>query len=122
MASELDKFYELVYDIDTAMMTTRRADGHLRSRAMANQKRAAGADLWFVCREGTAKLADLAQDPHINLTYYKDGSREWVSVPAWRRSPRIARRSASCMPRTGRCGSPTKAIRATARRTIRAWC
>jgi general stress protein 26 len=80
MASELDKFYEMVYDIDTAMMTTRRADGHLRSRAMANQKRAAGADLWFVCRDGTAKLADLAQDPHINLTYYKDGTREWVSV------------------------------------------
>src|SRR5688572_13397796 len=80
MASELEKFYELVYDIDVAMMTTRRADGHLRSRAMANQKRAAGADLWFVCREGTAKLADLAHDPHINLTYYKDGSREWVSV------------------------------------------
>jgi len=80
MATELEKFYELVYDIDTAMMTTRRADGHLRSRAMANQKRAAGADLWFVCRQGSAKLANLAQDPHINLTYYKDGSREWVSV------------------------------------------
>jgi general stress protein 26 len=80
MATELEKFYEMVYDIDTAMMTTRRADGHLRSRAMANQKRATGADLWFVCREDTAKLADLAHDPHINLTYYKDGTREWVSV------------------------------------------
>jgi general stress protein 26 len=80
MASELDKFYEMVDDIDTAMMTTRRADGHLRSRAMANQKRAAGADLWFVCREGTAKLADLAHDPHVNLTYYRDSNREWVSV------------------------------------------
>src|SRR6187431_3286338 len=80
MKSELEKFYAAIESIDTAMMTTRRQDGHLRSRAMANQKRAAGADLWFVCREGTAKLADLAQDPHINLTYYKDGSREWVSV------------------------------------------
>ena len=80
MASELEKFYELVYDIDTAMMTTRRADGHLRSRAMANQKRAAGADLWFVCADGSAKLADLAHDPHINLTYYRDSNREWVSV------------------------------------------
>ena len=86
MASELEKFYGLVYDIDTAMMTTRRADGHLRSRAMANQKRAGGADLWFVCREGTAKLADLAHDPHINLTYYRDSNREWVSVSGWRRS------------------------------------
>ena len=80
MASELDTFYELVDEIDMAMMTTRRADGHLRSRAMANPKRAAGADLWFVCAGGTAKLVDLAQDPHVNLTYYQDGSREWVSV------------------------------------------
>jgi general stress protein 26 len=80
MASELERFYEMVKDIDTAMMTTRRGDGHLRSRAMANQKRAAGADLWFVCAEGTAKLADLAHDPHINLTYYRERTREWVSV------------------------------------------
>ena len=80
MASELEKFYELVCDSKAAMMTTRRSDGHLRSRAMANQKRAAGADLWFVCREGTAKLADLAQDPHVNLTYFNASSYEWVSV------------------------------------------
>lgn len=80
MKSELEKFYAEVEAIDTAMMTTRRADGHLRSRAMANQKRAGGADLWFVCREGTAKLADIANDAHINLAYYRDGNREWVSV------------------------------------------
>lgn len=80
MKSELEKFYAEVEAIETAMMTTRRADGHLRSRAMANQKRAGGADLWFVCREGTAKLADIANDAHINLAYYRDGNREWVSV------------------------------------------
>ena len=80
MANELEKFYELVYDIDTAMMTTRRADGHLQSRAMATQKRAAGADLWFVTTDGTQKLRDLAADPHVNLSYYKDRTREWVSV------------------------------------------
>ena len=79
-ASELTKFYELVEDLETAMMTTRQPDGHLRSRAMANQKRAAGADLWFVAREGTAKLADLAHDPHVNLSYFRNSNREWVSV------------------------------------------
>jgi general stress protein 26 len=62
------------------MMTTRRPDGHLESRAMANQKRAAGADLWFVTAEGTGKLRSLEADPHINLSYYKDRTREWVSV------------------------------------------
>ena len=80
MKTELEKLYAAIESIDTAMMTTRRSDGHLRSRAMANQKQAADADLWFVCREGTAKLADLAQDPHVNLTYYRDSNREWVSI------------------------------------------
>jgi general stress protein 26 len=42
---ELENFYELVEDIEVAMMSTRRRDGHLRSRAMANQRRANGADL-----------------------------------------------------------------------------
>lgn len=80
MKSELEKFYTEIESIDTTMMTTRRSDGHLRSRAMANQKHAAGADLWFVCKEGTAKLADIENDPHVNLSYYRDGNREWVSV------------------------------------------
>ena len=53
------------------MMTTRRPDGHLESRAMANQKRADGADLWFVTAEGTGKLRDIEHDPHVNLAYYK---------------------------------------------------
>ena len=80
MTTELDTFYEMVEDIGVAMMTTRRPDGHLESRAMANQKRAAGADLWFVTAEGTGKLRSLEADPHINLSYYKDRTREWISV------------------------------------------
>ena len=80
MNGELKKFYDLVEEIEIAMMTTRRSDGHLESRAMANQKRAAGADLWFVTMEGSAKLRDLAGDPHVNLSYYKDRTREWISV------------------------------------------
>jgi hypothetical protein len=39
---------ELVEDIETAMMTTRRADGHLVSRPMALQAGAAGADFMTV--------------------------------------------------------------------------
>lgn len=80
MTTELKKFYDLIEKSETAMMTTRRSDGHLRSRAMANQKPAPGADLWFVTMEGSAKLDDLAYDPHVNLAYYRDGTREWVSA------------------------------------------
>ena len=80
MNTELQKFYSLIEAIKIAMMTTRRPDGHLESRPMANQKRASGADLWFVAAEGGAKLRDIQHDPHVNLAYYKEGSYEWVSV------------------------------------------
>jgi general stress protein 26 len=80
MRSELEKLHELIDDIEIAMMTTRRRDEHLESRAMATQKRAAGADLWFVTADATAKIRDLRADPHVNLAYYKDRTREWISV------------------------------------------
>ena len=64
MKQELEKLYSHIDDIEIAMMTTRRADGHLQSRAMATQKRAEGADLWFVTLEGAQKLRDLTADPH----------------------------------------------------------
>jgi general stress protein 26 len=77
---DLQKLYDQIDDIEIAMMTTRRADGHLVSRPMATQKRAAGADLWFVTCEGTPKTREIAGDPHVNLSYYKDRTSEWVSV------------------------------------------
>jgi general stress protein 26 len=80
MDNELTKLYTHIDDIEVAMMTTRRSDGHLQSRAMATQKRVSGADLWFVTLEGSPKLRDLSADPHVNLSYYKDRTREWVSV------------------------------------------
>jgi general stress protein 26 len=80
MKQNLEQLYAQVDDIEIAMMTTRRADGHLESRAMATQKRAEGADLWFVTLDGSHKLRDLEDDPHVNLSYYKDRTREWVSV------------------------------------------
>jgi general stress protein 26 len=80
MNGTLDQLFEQIDDIGIAMLTTRRADGHLESRAMATRKRAAGADLWFVTLDGTAKLHDIEGDPHVNLAYYKDRTHEWVSV------------------------------------------
>jgi general stress protein 26 len=80
MTGDIAQLYEQINDLEIAMMTTRRRDGHLESRAMATQKQAPGADLWFVTCDGTAKLRDLEYDPHVNLSYYKDRTREWVSV------------------------------------------
>ena len=47
---------------------------------MATQKRAAGADLWFVTCDGTAKLRDIENDHHVNISFFKDGTMEWISI------------------------------------------
>ncbi|APV51349.1 hypothetical protein BWI17_17640 [Betaproteobacteria bacterium GR16-43] len=80
MSDEIGKLYEMIEDLDIAMMTTRRKDGHLVSRAMSTQKHAHGADLWFVTSNATRKLDEVLEDPHVNLAYYKDRTREWISV------------------------------------------
>jgi general stress protein 26 len=80
VTQDLETLYTQIDEIEIAMMTTRRADGHLQSRAMATQKRTGGADLWFVTLDGAEKLHDLSTDPHVNLAYYKDRTREWISV------------------------------------------
>ncbi len=80
MKSELAKFYDLVDDIKIAMLTTRRPDGHLVSRPMATQRRAAGADLWFVTSDESFKTAEIEADPHVNLSFFKDRTMEWISV------------------------------------------
>ncbi len=74
------KMFELVEGIGTAMLTTRRRDGHLVSRPMAAQARARGADFWFATALDSAKVREIQKDRHVNLTYYRDRTREWVSV------------------------------------------
>jgi general stress protein 26 len=80
MTDQLERFRDLVKDLEVAMLTTRRADGLLVSRPMATQAFAAGADLWFVTVKNSPKLAEIAHDPNVNLGYYKDRTREWISV------------------------------------------
>jgi general stress protein 26 len=77
---KLDQMYGLVEGIEVAMLTTRRIDGHLVSRPMATQVRSTGADLWFVTDGEADKLDELEHDPHVNVSYYRDRTREWVSV------------------------------------------
>ncbi|MDB4870708.1 MAG: pyridoxamine 5-phosphate oxidase-related FMN-binding protein, partial [Gemmatimonadales bacterium] len=47
-SKKIDELYDLIEGIETAMFTTRRADGLLVSRPMATQERIEGADLFFV--------------------------------------------------------------------------
>lgn len=80
LEKKLDDLYHLIDGIETAMVTTRRADGHLVSRAMQTQRRTTGTDLWFMTNAESEKFEEIALDPHVNVSYYKDRTREWVSV------------------------------------------
>ena len=77
---KLNELYELIENIEIAMLTTRRADGRLVSRPMATQKPDAMADLWFVTDRSTHKLEEIQANPDVNVAYYDGSTREWVSV------------------------------------------
>ena len=77
---KLEDLYELIGDIEIAMLTTRRQDGRLVSRPMATQDRSKVADLWFVTNIETHKLDEIESDPNVNVAYYDDSTKEWVSV------------------------------------------
>lgn len=77
---KLNELYELIDDIEIALMTTRRPDGRLVTRPMDTQDRGPGGDLWFVTSIETHKVDELQSDPNVCLGYYDDGSKEWVSV------------------------------------------
>lgn len=85
---KLTQLYELIDDIEIALLTTRRSDGSLVSRPMQTQARAEGSDLWFVTNAETAKVDELEHDPNVNLGYYKNGTREFVSVSGYARLSR----------------------------------
>ena len=76
----VEELYDLIEGIEIAMFTTRRTDGRLVSRPMATQERQPGADLWFVTDIETHKVDELEQDPNVNVSYYRDRTKEWVSV------------------------------------------
>lgn len=80
LEKKLDDLYKLIDGIETAMVTTRRDDGSLVSRAMQTQRRTTGSDLWFMTNAESEKFEEIAKDPHVNVAYYRDRTREWVSV------------------------------------------
>jgi general stress protein 26 len=79
-AKKIEELYSLVEGIDIAMLTSRNYDGTLVSRPMATQARRPRVDFWFVTSTETHKIDEIQAQPEVNLAYYNNKSREWVSV------------------------------------------
>jgi len=83
MANERDlrELQELFKDYDTALLTTRGADGHYHTRPMALQKGAISDGLWFATWKDTEKVHDLEANPECGVTLYGGGrSATYVSI------------------------------------------
>ena len=85
---KLEDLFKLIDSIDSGLLTTRRGDGRLVSRPMSTQLRTEEGHLWFVTDRDTHKLDELERDPNVNVAYYKDRTREWVSVSGRARATR----------------------------------
>ncbi len=79
-AKKIEELYALVEGIDIAMLTSRNFDGTLVSRPMSTQEKRPRVDFWFVTSTETHKVDEIAAQPEVNLAYYNNKSREWVSV------------------------------------------
>jgi general stress protein 26 len=85
---KLQDLFQLIDGIETGLLTTRRADGRLVSRPMATQLRTEAGHLWFVTDRDTHKVDELEADSNVNVAYYNNRTREWVSVSGRARATR----------------------------------
>lgn len=77
---DIKKLRELIKDIRFAMLTTAEEDGTLRSRPMATQQTEFDGDLWFFTSADTAKVDEIKQDRHVNVSYADPEKQKYVSV------------------------------------------
>jgi general stress protein 26 len=74
------KIAELVKDIRIAMMTTVAKDGTMSSRPMAVQDEPFNGTLWFLTRQGSEKVGELAGDHHVTLTFAEPKDSKYITL------------------------------------------
>ncbi len=74
--------WSLIQDIRFAMFTTRHGNGHLHSRPMTTQNSGLDEDsnLWFFMSRRSDPVADLMDEPTVNVCYADPGKDRYVSV------------------------------------------
>jgi general stress protein 26 len=78
-----EHLWKMIEDIRFAMFTTRSQSGHLHSRPMTTQnarRDEAGNVLWFFMSRSSDPVAELQQQPQVNVAYGDPGKDSWVSV------------------------------------------
>ncbi len=76
----IKKIGELIKDIRIAMMTTAAPDGSFDSRPMATQKTEFDGTVYFLTRQESGKVQELADDSHVSLLYADADNGKYVTV------------------------------------------
>jgi general stress protein 26 len=76
----LKKIGELIADVRICMMTTAAEDGSFDARPMATQKTQFDGTVWFLTRQESLKVRELASDAHVGLMYADPGNHNYVSA------------------------------------------
>ncbi len=75
-----EKVIEMMQDIETAMLVTEDAHGHLRSRPMHTSQVDADGTAWFFTSEYSVKADEIAEEHNINLAYADKDGGDYLSV------------------------------------------
>ncbi|HEY5613168.1 MAG TPA: pyridoxamine 5'-phosphate oxidase family protein [Lysobacter sp.] len=79
-SEHIAKLAELIKDVRVAMLTTTRPDGRLVSRPLGTQEVEFDGDLWFATGADSAKVAEIAANPYVNVSYASTSDNTFVSV------------------------------------------
>jgi len=82
-AEKRDKLYDIMESFDTAMLVTRNVEGTLRSRPLSIARKRDDARLYFSTALDTGKVAELENDPHVNVAMQSRAKFVSVSGYAW---------------------------------------
>ena len=68
------KIYELIDDIEIAMLTTSEVDGSLRTRPMANQRADKHGAIWFFTEKDGSVIRNVEANQNVSLGYASSGA------------------------------------------------
>ncbi|EPT04536.1 hypothetical protein FOMPIDRAFT_1057856 [Fomitopsis schrenkii] len=78
---KIEGLHAIVKSVKTGMLTTRTADGHLHSRAMApaGPFSPTQATVVFIANKASSKFDEIQNDSHVNVSFYDESSTNWAS-------------------------------------------
>ncbi len=74
------KVRDLIKGINTGMLTTISAEGHLHSRPMRTQETEFDGNVWFFTKAESGKTHDIEANPQVNVAYARNESQDYVSL------------------------------------------